>query len=109
MISKNNFIAGKSRSNEASLDIDSPGINAAISGMKSYGLYRNYANSSVLGVYRWLNEQDIALFLFVEISQKEAFNPARRLASAIVLVGLISAFGLLIGVTWLSMTKKPIV
>ncbi len=100
LISKNDFIAGKSRSNKTSLDIDSPGINAAMTGNSGYGLYRNYTNSSVLGVYRWLNEQDIALL--VEISQEEAFNPARELASAIVLVGLISAFGLLIGVTWLS-------
>lgn len=64
------------------------------------GLYRNYAASSVLGVYRWLNQQDIALL--VEISQEEAFDPARKLASAIVLVGLVSVTGLLIGVNWLA-------
>lgn len=42
-----------------------------MSGNSGYGLYRNYANSYVLGVYRWLNEQDIALL--VEIGQEEAF------------------------------------
>ncbi len=101
LISKNSFIAGKSKSTKDFSDsIDSPGIDAAMSGISGYGLYRNYAGNSVLGVYRWLNEQDIALL--VEINQDEAFNPARKLASTIVLVGLISVFGLLLGVTWLS-------
>ncbi|MBW4534440.1 MAG: response regulator [Pleurocapsa minor HA4230-MV1] len=105
LISKNAFIAGKSQSNSAAFDnLDSPGINAAMSGMSGYGLYRNYANSDVLGVYRWLNEQDIALL--VEISQSEAFNPARQLASTIVLVGLISVAGLLIGVNWLALQLR---
>ncbi|MEL7011602.1 MAG: cache domain-containing protein, partial [Cyanobacteria bacterium J06588_4] len=86
LISKNSFIAGKSTSAEdLPDDIDSPGIDAAMSGMSGSGLYRNYAEDSVLGVYRWLNEQDIALL--VEISQDEAFDPARKLASAIVFVG----------------------
>ena len=101
LISKKSFIAGKSQSSQAFLDgINSPGIDAAMSGMSGYGLYRNYADASVLGVYRWLNEQDIALL--VEISQEEAFDPARKLASTIVMVGLISVLGLLVGVTWLS-------
>ncbi|WP_019508669.1 hybrid sensor histidine kinase/response regulator [Pleurocapsa sp. PCC 7319] len=102
LISKNSFIAGKSESSQAFPDgINSAGIDAAMSGMSGYGLYRNYSQSSVLGVYRWLNEQDIALL--VEISQEEAFDPARKLASAIVLVGLVSVLGLLIGVNWLSL------
>ena len=101
LISKNSFIAGKSQSRQDFPDgINSAGIDAAMSGMSGYGLYRNYSQSSVLGVYRWLNEQDIALL--VEISQEEAFDPARKLASAIVLVGLVSVLGLLVGVNWLS-------
>lgn len=101
LISKNAFIAGKSQSVKLIPDnLDSPGIDSAMSGMRGYGLYRNYAGNSVLGVYRWLNEQDIALL--VEISQAEALNPARELATAIVLVGSISALGLSVGVSWLS-------
>lgn len=101
LISKNTFIAGKSQSSQAFPDgINSPGIDAAMSGMTGYGLYRNYAGSPVLGVYCWLNEQDIALL--VEISQEEAFEPARKLASVIMLVGLVSVLGLLLGVNWLS-------
>ena len=99
LISKNSFIAGKSQS-DTNNDINSPGIESAMTGNSGYGLYRNYAGDSVLGVYRWLNEQDIALL--VEINQAEAFNPARKLASAIVVVGLISVLGLLIGVNWLA-------
>lgn len=101
LISRNSFIAGKSQSNQTfSNGINSAGINAAMNGISGYGLYRNYANCSVLGVYRWLNQQDIALL--VEISQDEAFAPARKLASTIVLVGLVSVVGLLIGVNWLA-------
>ena len=102
LISKNAFIAGKSYSSQATTNsIESPGINTAMSGMSGYGMYRNYKDSAVLGVYRWLNEQDIALL--VEISQQEAFAPAHKLASAIVVVGLVSVAGLLIGVNWLSL------
>jgi signal transduction histidine kinase/CheY-like chemotaxis protein len=101
LISKNSFIAGKSQHNQAFPDgVNSPGINAAMSGMSGYGLYQNYSQSPVLGVYRWLNEQDIALL--VEISQQEAFAAARKLASTIVLVALASVLLLLIGVNWLS-------
>ncbi|MDJ0649042.1 MAG: ATP-binding protein [Xenococcaceae cyanobacterium MO_188.B19] len=101
LISKNSFIAGNSKNNQTFPDgINSKGIDAAMSGMSGYGLYRNYANSPVLGVYRWLNEQDIALL--VEIDQEEAFYPANQLATTIILVGLVSVFGLLIGVNWLS-------
>jgi len=101
LISKNTFIAGKSQSSQAFPDgINSPGIDAAMSGMSGYGLYHNYAGSPVLGVYCWLNEQDIALL--VEINQKEAFEPASQLARDIVLVGLVSVVGLLLGVNWLS-------
>lgn len=99
LISKNSFIAGKFQL-DTDNEIDSPGIEAAMAGNSGYGLYRNYAGDSVLGVYRWLNEQDIALL--VEINQSEAFNPARKLATAIVVVGLIAVLWLLIGVNWLS-------
>ncbi len=101
LISRNAFIAGNSNNDQTFPDgINSAGINAAMSGISGYGLYRNYANSPVLGVYRWLNEQDIALL--VEIDQQEAFLPARQLASTTILVGLVSVLGLAVGVNWLS-------
>ena len=100
LISQNAFIAGKSQFPRTPDKIDSPAIDAAMSGMSGYGLYRNYNDNSVLGVYRWLNEQDIALL--VEITQEEAFAPARKLAATIFLVGLISVLGLSFGVNWLA-------
>ncbi|MBD3881882.1 response regulator [Phormidium tenue FACHB-886] len=80
--------------------ISSEGIDAVMQGRSGSGLYRNYAGVPVIGVYRWLNNQDIALL--VEMRQSEAFAPARQLAGTIVLVGLVSVAGLAIGVRWLA-------
>ena len=101
LVSKNSFISRDSDNTEEFPEgIRSPGIDTAMRGISGYGLYRNYKNSPVLGVYRWLNDQDLALL--VEIDRDEAFAPARQLASNIIAVGLISVFGLLLGINWLS-------
>ena len=101
LVSKNSFISRDSdNTEEFPQGIRSPGIDAAMRGISGYGLYRNYDNSPVLGVYRWLNDQDLALL--VEIDRDEAFAPARQLASNIIAVGLISVFGLFLGIIWLS-------
>ncbi|NEP18010.1 MAG: response regulator [Leptolyngbya sp. SIO4C1] len=76
------------------------GIDQAMQGLSGADLYTNYAGISVLGVYRWLNEQDIGLI--VEMSQAEAFAPAKRLAGTIVVVGLGSAAVLLLGIVGLA-------
>ncbi len=81
-------------------NISSPGIDAAMRGNNGYGLYLNYAEVPVIGVYRWLNDRDLALL--VEMSQSEAFLPARQLAAAITFIGLLSALGLSLGVYFLS-------
>ncbi|MEM9163889.1 MAG: histidine kinase dimerization/phospho-acceptor domain-containing protein, partial [Cyanobacteria bacterium P01_F01_bin.4] len=78
----------------------SQGINEAMQGLSGEALYANYARVPVLGVYSWLNDQNLALI--VEMSQDEAFNPARQLAGAIVVVGLGSAGVLFLGVTGLA-------
>ncbi len=80
--------------------ISSPGIDAAMQGASGFGLYPNYADVSVVGVYRWLQDQDIALL--VEMRQEEAFAPARQLAGTIMLVVLISVMGLAVGIRWLA-------
>lgn len=49
-------------------------------------LYDNYAGVPVLGVYRWIEERELALL--VEIPQDLAFAPARRLAGLLSLIGL---------------------
>ena len=101
LVSKNTFISQGNPNTQTFPDgISSSGIDLAMSGISNYGLYRNYAGKPVLGVYRWLNDQDLALL--VEISQDEAFAPARQLAGHIIAVGLVSVSGLLLGINWLS-------
>ncbi|MBD1997496.1 response regulator [Leptolyngbya sp. FACHB-541] len=90
----------QSRSQTVLPEISSHGIDAAMHGISGSGLYSNYVGVSVIGVYRWLNDRDIALL--VEMEQNEAFAPARQLAGTIMLVGLASAGILAIGVYWLA-------
>jgi signal transduction histidine kinase/DNA-binding response OmpR family regulator len=101
LVSQNTFIAREPSKTQVSPDgISSQGIDAAMSGISGSGLYRNYAGVPVIGVYRWLNERDMALL--VEMQQAEAFAPARRLAGIIVYVGLVAVGVLSTGVYWLS-------
>ncbi|MGL5881175.1 MAG: ATP-binding protein [Xenococcaceae cyanobacterium] len=101
LVSKNALISGeKANDRQFSQGISSEGIDAAMSGASGSGLYQNYAKVPVIGVYRWLNEQDLALL--VEMSQEEAFAPARYLANTIILMGLLSAGVLMFGVFWLT-------
>ncbi len=61
------------------------GVTRALAGVSGQGQYSNAAGVPVLGVYRWLPSYQMALM--AEMSQEEAFAPARRLALVIVLVG----------------------
>lgn len=72
------------------------GIDEAMEAEDGQGLYRNYRDTPVIGVYRWLSGQDLALL--VEMAQTEAFRPAHQLAGNIVLVGLGAATFLCLGV-----------
>ncbi len=105
LITKNTFIS-KSQVNTLKFPegVSSQGIDEAMSGSRGFGLYRNYAEVPVIGMYRWLNDQDLALL--VEMHQEEAFAPARQLAGTIVLVGLVSVGMLLVGVSWLTRQLK---
>jgi signal transduction histidine kinase/DNA-binding response OmpR family regulator len=87
-----------------SQQLRSQGIDRAMQGKSGGGLYRNYTGVPVLGLYRWLNNQNLALF--AEMSQDEAFRPAQHLAATIITVGLISTAGLFIGVRWLTQRLK---
>ena len=101
LVTKNTFISKESaNTQEFPEGVSSQGINAAMSGSSGSGLYHNYAGVPVIGVYLWLNDQDLALL--VEMHQAEAFAPARQLAGTIVLVGLVAVGGLLFGVYWLT-------
>ena len=71
--------------------VHSAGIDTALGGRDGSGLYRNYAGIPVIGVYRWLDNQDMALV--AEMSQDEAFAPARDLALIIFFSGIFLIHG----------------
>ncbi len=74
----------------------SGGIDRALSGDTGVGEYLNYASVPVVGAYRWNSERQLALV--VEMTQREAFAPARRLVTTILGIGLVSALVLAGGV-----------
>ncbi len=75
-------------------------IERALEGVDGQGSYTNYRGEPVIGVYRWLENWDVALV--VEMGRGEAMAPARRLAWTIGLIGL-AAIGLLaVGVSFIA-------
>lgn len=68
--------------------IESEAIAHAMGATDGRGLYRNYRGKSVIGVYNWLENLDLALI--TEIHQEEAFVPAGDLAVRILAIGFIS-------------------
>lgn len=95
----NTFIAS-GKNGELPEDISSFAIDAATAGQSGSGLYQNYAGDPVIGVYRWLDAQSLALL--AEINQQEAFSPARTLARNILLIGFVATGLLLSGIYLLS-------
>ncbi len=88
-------------------NINTEGIQAALQAKDGRGLYRNYRDIPVIGVYRWLDDWELALL--VEMHQKEAFAPARKLAWTIFWLGLIFSTLLTVGVYLLAkQISKPI-
>jgi signal transduction histidine kinase/HAMP domain-containing protein len=69
--------------------IDSPGIEAALSGQNTEGLQENYAGVPVIGVYRWIPE--LGLALVAEQEQEKAFATADTVTAAVVGATLIVA------------------
>ena len=97
---KNIFISGEKSMKDFPDGIKSKGIDSAIAKQDGIGLYTNYSGVPVIGVYRWLTKQNLALL--AEMSQAEAFEPANRLARDILLIGLSSAGFLLVAVYLMS-------
>ncbi|GAB4278620.1 MAG: hypothetical protein Kow0080_30360 [Candidatus Promineifilaceae bacterium] len=71
-------------------------IDAAVGRNSGQGLYLNYAGVPVIGVYKWVDSLEVALL--AEMSQKEAFAPARQLAYTIAAIGTAVAAALSLGV-----------
>ncbi len=92
----NDFVSGTRFGREQfPRGVHTQGIDAAVAGSDGSGLYANYEGVPVLGVHRWID--DLELALLVEISQREAFAPARRIARLIFGVGLALALLLAAG------------
>ena len=96
---QNTFIASDTEQ-DAVENLTSFAIDAAIAGESGAGLYQNHAGQSVIGVYRWLDGQSLALI--AEIDQREAFAPARALARNILLIGFAATGLLLSGIYFLA-------
>jgi signal transduction histidine kinase/DNA-binding response OmpR family regulator/HPt (histidine-containing phosphotransfer) domain-containing protein len=77
---------------------DSTGIEQAVVDHEDgQGLYTDDRNTPVIGVYTWLGDRGSALL--AEMSQDEAFGPARQLALTIGIVGLLAGILLVAGVS----------
>lgn len=93
----NVFISGERfGTEEFPRGVRSVGIDAALQGRNGFGLYANYRGTPVLGVYRWIDELEVALL--TEMPQSDAFAPARRLAINIAILGLALAGILSLGI-----------
>ncbi|OLP15515.1 hypothetical protein BST81_25775 [Leptolyngbya sp. 'hensonii'] len=103
-VTKTILISGQSgddrQQKQAATGIHSYGIDQAIAQTNGFGLYHNYRNVPVLGVYRWLPEANLALL--AETDQTQAFEPARHLARSILLIGFLAAGLLILAVYLLS-------
>ncbi len=104
----NDFVSGTQFGREQfPRGVHTEGIDAAVGGRDGSGLYKNYEGADVLGVYRWIDDLDLALL--VEIGQREAFAPARRIAWLIFGVGLTLALLLTAGTVFLAhQISRPI-
>ncbi len=88
--------------------VHSEGIDKAINQQDGGGLYLDYAGVPVIGYSRWVDELQVALL--VEITQAEAFRPARQLAWGMFVVGSGSVVLVMVGVSWFSgQITRPIV
>lgn len=81
------------------------GIDRAVSFQDGSALYSNYREVPVVGVYKWIDDREVALL--AETSQEEAFAPAQQLALTTFWVGLsvTLAAGLLIYLLTQQITK----
>ena len=73
--------------------VTSEGIDQALAQTDGQGLYENYQGEPVIGVYTW--QPEVGSALLTEMSQQEAFEPARQVAFTIAIVGLavVALFG----------------
>lgn len=97
----NNFIsAARSGEREYPRGVHTQGIDTALRGEDGLAQYTNYGGVPVIGVFRWMDDRDMALL--AEISQQEALAPIQRVAATILASGLAIAALLALGVYLIS-------
>lgn len=83
-------------------------INAALSGRNGSGIYTNYRNETVIGVYRWLPE--IQTGLLAEIDEAEALANVHNLSRVnLILGGIIVVIAAGLGVIYASRLTRPLI
>ncbi|HEX4733659.1 MAG TPA: ATP-binding protein [Thermoleophilaceae bacterium] len=90
LVGKNGrFVHARLEAGKYAGGVTSPAIKRGLAGKSGEALYTDYAGTSVIGVYRWLDE--IGAALIAEQDQTAAFAPARRLALTLAAIGLVVA------------------
>ena len=80
--------------------VRTPAIDRALAGESGAGVYTSYTGREVVGVYRWLPDQQLALF--AEMSTVEAFARSRRLAWEMAVFCLLGLGTLIFGLTFVA-------
>jgi PAS domain S-box-containing protein len=81
-------------------EFNSPAVDMALAQQEGIASYTNHAGADVIGLYKWLEQQNA--ILVVEIDETVALAPARRLALIIMIGGLILSILLVFIVTFLA-------
>jgi len=88
--------------------VHTEGIERALAGENGSGLYLNYNGVPVIGVYRWLTDQEMVLL--AEIEQSEALAPANQLGLTIALItALVISLGSAAGYFTARQISRPVV
>jgi len=75
--------------------VSSWAVEQVLAGVDGSGLYLNHNNTPVIGIFRWVEQYNLALV--AEISQSQVFQPARQLTVGILGVGLVLTGGVSVG------------
>jgi PAS domain S-box-containing protein len=88
LVDRYNVLVSATRfgSDEFPKGVHSRGIDIAVGGVSGMGVYMNHRGKRVLGVYRWIREQELALI--VEIEAQEVLRSARRKLVPVTIIGV---------------------
>jgi PAS domain S-box-containing protein len=94
------LVQGITASGADSGRVTSYAVDQLVAHQSGQALYVDASGKAVIGVYQWLANRDAGLV--AEMTQDEAFGSARALALTIGVVGLLSAFLLAVGISFVA-------